>query len=707
MRSSPASPSSAPVAGGPLARLAAAVARRRRLVIAVWVLALVAAAPLAAQQVDRLSGGGWEVPGTDSDAVRNGLQQFPGRAGELVAVFAHGDDPAAVQAAVKQAAATADRRADIIPAGPIQQYDGGRAALAPLSYTGTPGDVYDTATAVREAITADGATTVRLLGDAAAWSEMQEVSKEDLTKSEGIGLPVALAILLVAFGTLLAAGIPLLIGMFAVTITGGFVYLLAGVFELSVFTTNIASMVGIGVAVDYSLFVVARYRRRLQDGFVREDALKDALGSAGTAVVYSGATVALSMAGLFLVDVAAVRSMAVGAIIVVGVAVLAAVTLLPALLAVSGTKIERFRIRLPRRRERPAGAADLWSRWTHAVMRRPAVSAIAGAAVLLALAAPVLSIKTSNGALDQLPKDGETRPAIAELSRVAGPGVLGPIQVIAPNRDAADRVVAATRGLDGVATVLPPVPATTGEARLVEIVPAGAPESKTAVGALERVEAATSSIGGVQIGGVTAFNRDMDAAVFGDLWWVGVFVLASSFVVLLVLLRSLLLPLKAVILNALSVGAAYGVLVGVFQWGWLDWIGFDSPGFVDTSVPLLLLAIVFGLSMDYEVFLLTRIRERWLAGDSTERAVAGGLASSARTITAAALIMVAVFGAFALAGTISIQQLGLGLAVAILVDATIVRLILVPAAMQLLGEWNWWLPGRPRTARLRPEPASA
>jgi len=693
-----------------LARLAGLATRRRRVIALVWLVLVAASAPLAGKQVERLSGGGWEVDGSGYAEARALLQSYPSHRGELVGVFVEGESAAAVGAAVTRAAAVAARYPDLQAGGPPQPLADGRAALVPYRYLGDVGRMYDFAAAFRGEVVrdAEGART-RVVGEAAMWSNFQEVSKEQLQEAELIGFPFIVAILLAAFATLVAAAMPLVLAGSAVVVTGAAIFLLAGAMEISVYVTNMASMIGIGVAVDYSLFVVARYRRRLREGLDPEEALRDSLASAGTAVVFSGATVVVSLASLFLVDVNAIRSMALGAIVVVTVAVLATVTLLPAILALAGRRVERLRVRVPFRRAAaaPAGDGAFWTSWTRRVMARPALAFGAGTALLLLVASPLLAIETGNGALQQLPPGAEVRAATERLASLAGPGSLGPIQVVARDGDAAARIAARARTLDGVAAVRPPLAAADRSSYLVEVVPAAHPESEEVQGLLARVEALVANEREVAVGGAPAFAAAMDEKVFGGLWKVVLFILALSYVVLLLLLRSLLLPLKAVLMNLLSVGAAYGVLVAVFQWGWLDWTGYASPGYVDTIVPVLLLAVVFGLSMDYEVFLLTRIRERYRSGASNADAVAQGLAASARTITAAALIMVAVFGSFALAGASSLKQIGLGLAVAIFVDATIVRLVLVPAAMRLLGDWNWWLPPALRRVLDRDAPAAA
>ena len=388
--------------------------------------------------------------------------------------------------------------------------------------------------------------------------------------------------------------------------------------------------------------------------------------------------------------------MAIGAIVVVSIAVLATVTLLPALL---GPGVERFRIGLPWRTGE-SGDPVFWRRWTESVMAHPVRALALVVPFLLLLSAPLLAIKTYNRGLEQLPRGSEVRQATEQAQRFAGPGFSGPVHVLVDRRAEADRVAARLARVRGVARVTQPLTRRDGRRFLVDAYLTSDPESAAAQATLRRIERAAPE---ATVGGATQFGVDVDRAIFGGLPRMLLFILAVSYVVLLVLLRSVLLPLKAILMNLLSVGAAYGALVAVFQWGWLDWIGYSSPGYVDTIVPALVLAVTFGLSMDYEVFLLTRIRERYALHGRNDQAVAEGLVGSARIITSAALVMVAVFAAFAVAGAPSLRELGVGLAVAVGLDASLVRLVVVPATMRLLGDWNWWVPRR--SAKLLPAPA--
>ena len=655
--------------------------------VAVWLVLLAAGGWFSLHQNDHLSGGGWEVPGSQSIRVARVLDAFPGITPPAFTVLVTGATNADVRRRLAEAApiVRADRA---LRAGKPRFLDGGRAALVPIAYTGVTSSSIDEATKLRHAIVqTTAAVQTRVLGEPAIWSNFLTVSKQQLKRGESIGFPLILLILLAGFGTVAAAAAPVALGAVAVFLSGAVIYWLSRSFAISVYVTNMASMIGIGVAVDYSLFIVSRFRRELHNDATPDEALQRALASSGTAVVFSGATVAISLAALFAIDVNALRSMAVGAIVVVCISVLASVTLLPALLAAAGTRVDRFRLRLPWRTGEE-GSDALWTSWARAVMRRPVAALLGGAAVMLLLAAPLLSMTTFNRGLDELPANAEVRVATEHAAALAGPGFASPVHVITPSPPAA--LARQVAGIPGVASVGTPVRSANGTRWLFDVRLAAPPETQPARDVVHVIQRAAGRHS--LVGGSTVFDMDVQHAIFGGLWKMLLFILAACYVVLLLLLRSVVLPLKAVLMNLLSVGASYGVLVAVFQWGWVDWTGYHSPGYIDTIVPALVLAVTFGLSMDYEVFLLTRIRERWLAHGDNELAVAEGLVGSARIITSAAAVMVAVFAAFAVAGARSLKELGVGLAVAILLDATLVRLVIVPAAMRLLGDWNWWLP---------------
>jgi RND superfamily putative drug exporter len=670
-----------------LAGLATTVSRRRRAVVLVWLSLIAAGGWFSLHQNDHLSGGGWEVPGSASIRVADEIKSdFPKANAPAFTVFVQGGDVRARLDQVRRLVA-ADRK--VVP-GRAVVVDRGNAALLPLAYVGETSNAIDEATSLRHRLV-DAHTKV--IGEPAIWSNFEGVAKEQLARGEAIGFPLILLILLAAFGTVVAAVAPLALGFASVFLTGAVIYFLSQSLEISVYVTNMASMIGIGVAVDYSLFIVSRFRRELHEGAPKEEALRRSMSSSGTAVVFSGATVAVSLAALYSIDVNALRSMATGAIVVVCVSVLASVTLLPALLAIVGHGIDRMRIPLPWQTSE-AGSDRFWAGWARRVMRHPVAGFSVGAGIMLFLAIPFFWMQTYNRGLDELPPNAEVRVATLQAQTLTGPGFGVPAHVLTDDPTVAKRIAQ----IPGVVRVDPPIRGRDGNRWLVDATLGVSVETSEARRIVSRIRDVAGP--NAVVGGSTVFDEDVTNAMFGGLWKMLLVILAACYAVLFLLLRSVLLPLKAVLMNLLSVGAAYGVLVAVFQWGWLDWTGYSSPGYIETIVPALVLAVTFGLSMDYEVFLLTRIRERWLAHGDNERAVAEGLTLSARIITSAALVMVAVFFAFVVAGAPSLKELGAGLGVAILLDATVVRLLIVPAAMRLLGAWNWWLPAP--LARLLP-----
>ncbi len=728
-------------------RLEGFLERRRWLVLGLWIVLLLAALPFTVRQTEHLTSGGFTVPGSGSETVDRSLERFAGAQRDSLAVVL-AQKPGASAADVRREVDRVDRIAAKLPHAELSARDAAVAkrqagsasiVVVPLEVAGTQDDLSDLAVDLRKEVgageTRDGVQPY-IVGQQALWAGMQDLSKEDLAAAEATGFPIVLLILLAVFGSLAAAALPLALGFASVAITGAAIFFLSQATDMSVFVTNVASMIGIGVAVDYSLFVLSRYREEIREGADPADARRISLRTSGLAVVFSGVTVIISLAGLFLVDSTTIRSMAMGAIVVVAVSILAAVTLLPVLMRLLGERTyTRGRVALVvqlvarslRTRGRRAGSTnphnrrgDFWQRWTERVTRRPVVAALASSTVLLVLAIPALSLEFGDGALRQFPKGNETRTGAELAAKRLGPGSAGPTQVLASFAGGDARTSANARGaVRGYATKLRRDPevarvgqriARDGRAVMFVATPRHDPESLQARALVERLRAqadggsALSKRAEIRVGGATASVDDFKNLVSGSMWKILLFVLAFSYLILLVLLRSVFLPLKAVVMNLLSVAAAYGVLVAIFQYGWLDGLtGYHSLGYINTMTPPFLLAIVFGLSMDYEVFLLSRIRERYDATGDTKRSVAEGLKRSAATITSAALIMVAVFAVFAGTGVPSVKEIGLGLAVAIALDATLVRLVLVPATMEIMGRWNWWLP-RP-LARVLPKTA--
>jgi RND superfamily putative drug exporter len=738
---------------GLLGRLGRFTVRRRWYVIAAWAVLLVVMGTFASGLQDRLGSGGFEVPGSQSLAVQRDLErrfanQFPTTA--LVTVHDETrtvDDPA-YRSVVEGIAG----RVQAVPnVGEVESFisTGIPTFVSPDRHTtylivglsGSQNTQLDTVPVVAEAARGGvpAGFEVETGGSAAFYERLNEISRHDLEQAELVSFPITLLVLLLAFTSLVAAGLPIMLALVSLGVTLGALYFLAGVTDMNVYVTNTASIVGIGVGIDYALFVVTRFREELRRGRSVAEAVPLTLATSGRAVALSGATVIVALAGMFLVDIQAFRSMAIGSMSVVAVAVLAAITLLPAVLSLVGHWVDRLRI--PLLRPRSVEGEGFWHRWAVRIMRRPLAFTAAALVVLVVMAVPFAGIRLGQPGATILPADESPRLATERLAAEFGAGVTGPMEILVDtpggagtraNLERVDRLTRSLRsdraavgvqsltsilpradldayaklyagGLDGVDPKL--APAVAGLANWdrgadlarITVVTRDAPESEAAEGLVDRVRdryvPEAGLAGQARVGGSTALNLDLAREISGQLPVVVLAVLALSFVLLAMAFRSLVLPLQAIAMNLLSVGAAYGLIVAVFQWGWGEQLlGFTSEGHIEVFVPLFLFSILFGLSMDYEVFLLSRIREEYLRSGDNELAVARGLESTARTITSAALVMVTVFAAFAAGRLVPFKEMGFGLAVAVLIDATLVRTILVPAVMRVVGRHNWWMP---------------
>ena len=607
----------------------------RRAILTTWVVLLIAALPFAAKQSEHLSGGGYTIPGSQSQKFVSQLPKIaPGAEhGMLAGVLAPSDNANAAQ--MEQALATLDSAAAsaanvslspsvrgqtkhaIEAAGSHQ-----RTLVVPLAVSVNEEGATNVASELRKELNLNGPDNgpvgLHLVGQTALWAGLQDLSKKDLATAERTGFPIVALILIAVFGSLIAATLPLALGAVSVLITGAIIYFLSLTMEMSVFVTNMASMIGIGVAVDYSLFVLARYRQEINAGAGPDEARATALATSGVAVIFSGATVVTALLGLYIVHAAAIRSMALGAIVVVAVSVLAAATLLPTLISLLGTRTHARGRVFGRISERLPSPKNFWERWTALVTKRPALIAATAAIAMLALALPALKLHTSDGALRQFPKGNETLKGFQAAAAVAGEGASSPIEVIVPASEAAKakQVIAADPEIRNVeAVIVSKTKAANGEEALIKAIPRHDGESTQGQAAVKRLRASLPA--GALVGGTAAYLHDYHAEVMGSMWKVALFVMTVTFFVLMLLLRSIVLPLKAVVMNLLSVSAAYGVLTLVF-------------GTVETLIPPLVLAVVFGLSMDYEVFLLSRIRERYAANGDTRKAVAEGLPRAPR-----------------------------------------------------------------------------
>jgi len=522
--------------------------------------------------------------------------------------------------------------------------------------------------------------------------------------SEGIGIFAAILIMLLAFGSVVAMGLPIITALFGIAIGFAVLDLLSHVVTTPVFAPEIMAMIGLGVGIDYALFVVTRYRQGLSETREPREAIALSLATSGRAVLFAGTTVILSLLGLFLLQLPFMRGLAIGAIAAVVLVMMAAITLLPAMLGFSGRAIDKLHVPGLLQGTAEPTARGFWYRWSRTVQRHPLVAGTAALLVLVCLALPLFSMRLAFTDAGNDPPNIATRQAFDALATGFGPGFNGPLIIAAKvpggQQSAVDHLDTVVKSTPGVAFVSPIQFSRSGGAAVMIAYPTTSPQSaqtEALVRTLRNHVIPTATSGtGVRafVGGETAGSVDASSYLSSRLPLVIGVVLLLSFLLLMAVFRSLAVPLKAVVVNLLSVGAAYGVIVAVFQWGWLGGlIGIGATGPIDPWIPLMMFTILFGLSMDYEVFLLSRMREEWRLTHDNSSAVADGLAKTARVITAAAAIMICVFGSFVIGDPLHVLKVfGLGLAAAILIDATLVRMVLVPSIMELIGDANWWMP---------------
>jgi uncharacterized membrane protein YdfJ with MMPL/SSD domain len=543
---------------------------------------------------------------------------------------------------------------------------------------------------------------VSITGERSLDNDFNLLSQEDLENGEvKFGLPAALIILLLVFGAVVAGLVPLLMAIVSIVVALGLVAIVAQQFELSIFVVNMLTGMGLALGIDYSLFVVSRYREERGRGLEQYAAIEASGATASRAVVFSGTAFVVAMFGMFLVPNSIMRSLAVGAILVGIVSVLAAATLLPALLGLLGDRVNALRIPYFGRRalENPGGR--FWGAIIRSVLRRPGLSLAISVTFLLILAAPVLGMKIGTSGVSTLPDRFESKRGFVALEREFPGFTTDPVEIVVSGGNTNDAVEQLRSRLAGdprfgQSTVRR---SPDGETVVVSVPVSGDPASDDTVAAVRelREEVVPQFFAGTSaealVAGTSSENIDYFDSVVGPAPWVIAIVLALTFVLLTVVFRSIVVAGTAVLLNLLSVAAAYGLLVGVFQYGiGANLLGFQQTDSIEAWVPLFLFSVLFGLSMDYQVFLLSRIRERYDQSGDTTDAVTFGVASTARIITGAALIIVAVFSGFARGDLIMFQQMGFGVAVALLLDATVIRSVVLPSVMKLLGDWNWYLP---------------
>jgi RND superfamily putative drug exporter len=684
-----------------LARLARWCYHRRRAVVALWIVGFVVmnilGGVIGSAYSDNFSGGH-----SDSISAFELLKdRFPARAGDtadIVFTSSKGVNGTDVRSAMESmfAGVGPGKVPHVVALDSPYQAQGrissdGTIGYATVTFDEQAGDL--PAKAAQPLI--DAAKNVKVPGLTVELSGpvVARALQPPMGATEGIGLLAAIIILFIAFGSLLAMSLPILSAIFGVGIGVVFVTLLSHFITVPSFAPYVALMIGLGVGIDYALFIVVRYRTGLHDGLDPEAANLLALSTAGRAVLFAGCTVIISLLGMFMMGINFIYGLSIGAVLAVLMTMLASVTLVPAIMGFAGPKLAAKEHK--RRHHRDTMAF----RWSRQIQKRPWMMAGLSLVVLVTIAIPMFSIHL--GAADQGndPTSLTTRRAYDLLAKGFGPGFNGPVLLAADftgktNVESVTRFAAALQTDPDVAVVSPTNVNTQGNAAVVAVIPKGAPQDRSTEHLVHRIRSEIKQQGlSVHVGSVTAIAIDASDHVGARLPIMVAAVIILSFLLLLAGFRSVLVAVKAGIMNLLSIGAAYGVIVAIFQWGWLrNIVGIGRPGPIEFWVPMMLFTVLFGLSMDYEVFLLSRVREEYLISGDNASAVADGLAATARVITAAAAIMIAVFMSFVLGDLRVLKLLGLGWATAIFIDATIVRMVLVPATMELLGNANWWLP---------------
>jgi RND superfamily putative drug exporter len=688
-----------------LARLADFAYRRRGRMVLAWIVAMVVIIGLGSSFAGEYNAD-YDTPGSESEAASNLTErEFDGYSGQEVYVAWRDPDGARSPEAREQVGAFLDEAKQIdhiAEETPIRISDDGTigATTLPLTIPGWEVEKKDGERLVAAAEEHSGnGLEIKLGGDPI-------YRAQEGGSPEGYGLIGAAIVLLIAFGAVVAAGLPIAMALVGLGISsGGLILLLANVVDVPDWTTAVSGLIGIGVGIDYALLVLTRFRAALKEGKDRHDAIAESVTTAGRSVIIAGCTVVIAVLGLFLTGLPYMFGVAISASLAVLVVMLAAVTLLPALLSYLGPNVDRLRIPLLGRTLRAEGNSESpAARWSHAVQRRPWPAAILAAAVLLALAAPALGMRLGFPDAGNDPPDTMTRQNYDIQTQGFGAGTNGPLVIAAelPDPGASDEIDALAqrlRGTEGIEFVADPVVNDSGSAAILTAIPTTSPqdeETEELVNTL-RSDVVPDALAGTgitaHIGGVTAALDDQSEYITDRMPLFIAGVVGLSFLLLLVAFHSPVISLKAGIMNLLSVSAAYGVMTLVAQGGAVgELIGIDHEVPIAPFMPVMMFAILFGLSMDYEVFLISRIREEYLKDGNTRRAVADGLAKTARVITAAAAIMVVVFLAFVTAPDAFLKLFGIGLASAIFLDATVVRMVLVPAVMQLLGARNWWIP---------------
>jgi RND superfamily putative drug exporter len=683
---------------GAMGRLGRWAAKNARLVFAGWAVLVVALGIFAPRVEHALAGAGWEATGSESVKVRDVVDgEFDGMSSSALMVVLHSKEHsfhspgfrAAVTRVQRVLSAEDAITSVVLPRPGVSVAPDGHTAVIRAGAARGPNEMVRAADELKGPLARAGGRSidVSLTGASGMWSDFNAANKEAMLRSELISWPVTLVIMVLAFGSLVAAGLPLMLTIIGLVAAAGSLFLGTQLMDISIWAMNFALMFALALGIDYALFIVYRFRGALFGSRLSpEDATAVSMDTAGKAVLFSGLTVLISLSAVMLVPSPAFRSMSLGIMLAVAFVLAASLTLLPAVLASLGARVDRLALPWAHSGEhRSTGFAN----WASLISRRPfALGAVALVALVL-LALPIAGLRTSMPSIKVVPQEDGSRQGYEQVQAAFGPGAPGALQVVAP-ADRANRATAVLRANDGVARSSPAL-AGRGDHALIEAVPAFDPSDPALGRTVDQLR--TTLPAGVLVGGAAAENHDLEEALAGTTAPVIAVVLGLGFLLLLVALRAPVLAALGVLTNLLAVGAAFGAAKLIFQDGNLQsLLGFESQGFMDAWAPVFFFAMIFAISMDYTVFLLSSAREHRDRGESALGAMVGGVAHSGRVILAAAAVMVAVFFTFALSGPLPPKEMGVVLGLAVLLDAALVRLLLLPVLLRLLGERAWWLP---------------
>jgi RND superfamily putative drug exporter len=682
---------------GPIGRLGRWTAQHFAAVAAAWVVVAVGLGILAPRVEHALSGAGWEATGSESVQARELADRHFGGLGSYgLMVVVHSPDATVGDPAFRSSLAdverilrSSDAVRTVVPPQPGTTISEDRHTA--VVQAGAAKDANDMVRAADElkdelAETGGAGVEVSLTGAPGMWSDFNEANKAAMMKSELISWPVTLGILVLAFGSLVAAGLPLMLTILGLVAAAGSLFVGAQLMDISIWAMNFALMFALALGIDYALFVVYRFRGAFFGSRLSaEDAVAVTMDTAGKAVLFSGVTVLISLSAVMLVPSPAFRSMSLGIMLSVVFVLAATLTLLPAVLARLGPRVDRLALPWAHSGEH---RSPRFAAWAERLWRRPLPYAVAGLVALGALAVPVLGLDTGMPSIKVVPEGDGSRVGFAQVQDAFGPGATGPLQIVAPRADAA-AVAERVRADPGIAAVLPA--SSGGDRALIVAVPQHDPSDAALADTVERLREGLPA--GALVGGTAVENHDLEAALAERTPLVIGVVLGLGFLLLLVALQAPVIAAVGVVTNLLATAAAFGVAKLIFQDGHLaGLLGFESQGFLDAWGPVFFFAMIFAISMDYTVFLLASAKEHWDRTGDPKDAMVGGVAHSGRVIFAAAAVMVAVFLTFALSGPLPPKEMGIILGVAVLLDAALIRLLLVPVMLRLLGRWAWWLP---------------